>query len=106
MTVKEQMIENGENLSWCKPYVGDRVSIVMCEGKVASLMIDDSEVDVTMENLVRAAKIVNPNYDDYDGWSAEHILLEGNLDEVGCSECPWFNICDAMDGEVEEQKTL
>ena len=101
MTVKEQMIENGENLSWCKPYVSDRVNVVMCEGKVASLMIDDSEVDVTMENLVKAAKIVNPNYDDYDGWHTTHILLEGDIREVGCAECPWFDRCDAMDGETE-----
>ena len=103
MTFREQMMENGENLSWCKPFVSERVSFAMNEGKIETIIIDGEEIDdPTEDDIANAAKIVNPNYDDYDGWHTTHILLEGDIREVGCAECPWFDRCDAMDGEVEE----
>ena len=73
MIFRQLMIDTDENLGWCRPYISDRVSVSVLQEIIESLIIDGNEVDVTEENLMRAAKIVNPNYDDYDGWDVTHI---------------------------------
>ena len=99
MTIREEMIENGENLGWCKPYVSERVKFVLY-GDIVAMEIDGIDfLVITEEDVKRAARIVNEYYDDYSGWDATHILLEGDVKEVGCAECPWFDVCDAMNDE-------
>ena len=99
MTIRELMRENGENLGWCKPYVSD-------DGQVAGMILNGENINADnldkADLLERFARAVNPDYDDYEGWNNLHISLEGNVRECGCANCPWFGICDAMDGDVEE----
>ena len=40
---------------------------------------------------------MNRYYDDYKGWNDEHIILDSDLRECACCDCPWFGVCAAMD---------
>lgn len=107
MTVRELMKENGENLGWCKPYVSADGKYVLAvnEVEVAGMIFNGEDIKADKlgdpDLLRQFAKAVNPDYDDYDGWGDLHIALEGDIRECGCADCPWFSICDAMDGDVE-----
>lgn len=108
MTIRERMQNNGENLGWCKPYVSDdgKNALAVNEGEVAGMILNGEDIKADKldkgDLLERFARAVNPDYDDYDGWDNLHIALEGNVRECGCANCPWFGICDAMDGDVED----
>ena len=111
MKYRDYMVEENENLSWCRPYIGNRVSIAINEGKPVGLIIDKQEIDpvyaglldgykFTAEQLERAARAANPDYADYSGHDALRILLDGDVRECPCRECPWFSSCDAMDEQI------
>lgn len=109
MTIRELMQENGENLSWCRPYVSDdgAYALALNEGEIAGMILNGEDIEAgkldSAELLRRFAKAVNPDYGDYDGWDDLHIALEGKIRERGCAECPWFDVCDAMSGDVVEE---
>ena len=106
MTVREYMQETGGNLSWCKPYFsGDGESAVAInEGEPVGVLIDGADVaprEISKpETIRRLAQAVNAQYALYSGWDDLHIALEA-MHEGDCCECPWFGLCDAMDGDVE-----
>lgn len=68
----------GENLSWCKPMVSrdGRVTIAVNEGAVAGLMVDGKDLQPSNQEIAR---------------------LDDDFIELGCSDCPWRDICEAMD---------
>ena len=96
MKMREIMSQNNENLSWCIPYIGKSVSAVVCEGRLAGLVINGEEQECTRDNLHAAAQLANQDYSDYHGWGDLHILLDGDVKECSCRECPFFGVCDAM----------
>lgn len=105
MTIRERMQETGESLGWCKPYVSEdgQYALAINEGEVAGMILNGEDIKADKldkaDLLERFARVVNPDYDDYSGWDDLHIALEGKVRECGCASCPWFGICDAMDGE-------
>jgi hypothetical protein len=109
----------GENLGWCKPYVSDRVKFVINEGRVLDLMIDGEHYDgpepdfITgkpgpTEGIRKAAQIMmGDDYSDYEGYTDEEMFWIAfhdyyNLKETGCTQCPFFAECDAMDDYVDD----
>lgn len=103
MKYRDLMRESNENQSWCKPMISDRVKFTIMEGQITALIIDETEVPATAENIKTAAKMVNPYYDEYEGWSDHHIACNGDVREAPCHECPWFAECEIMNEEVEEE---
>lgn len=110
MTNREYYIENGGSLPWCRPYESDdgRVKFTYHEFarpgyQVMGLIIDGEEVTAPLEaleaDIERAARVVNDKYDDYGEYDPTHILLGGNVEELDCRDCPWFEECDAMEDE-------
>lgn len=102
MTYREMMQENGENLSWCKPlrFLNGRVFVTQSEGSITAMCLDGKDIPATPENLNLVAKLVEPCYDDFDGWNDTHIITQADSEELPCGSCPWFDDCDAMDEEV------
>lgn len=100
--VREVMLENGENLSWCKPMKHriENVFISVNEGEVVGIRVNGKDEDITDEKIKELAKKLNLDYDKYEGWNDIHILLESDFEELGCKDCPWFDICEAMDDEA------
>lgn len=96
---RKMMMDNGENLCWCKPlsYQDGKVILAVNEGEIVGLRIDGTDVKINADSVRRVAKMVNPDYDLYDGWDEMHIIQEAPHEELGCCNCPWFGICDAMD---------
>lgn len=96
---RKKMIENGENLGWCKPlsFLDGKVILAVNEGEVVGLRIDGTDVKINAESVHRVAEMVNPCYDLYSGWDDMHIIAEAPHKELGCCDCPWFGICDAME---------
>ena len=95
---RRMMIDNGENLGWCIPYISSdgKHAIAVNEGKVCGMILDGVDLD-TKFDVNRFARVVNQHYSNYDGWDDLHIALEGGVSAESCSNCPWFGICDAMD---------
>lgn len=100
-----------ENLGWCAPYASDssRVECSISDSGFAALRIDKEDVDVTPENLKRAAEIAisdctrfNFSVDDFAGESPESIIRE-TCKQLGCCSCPWRDECEAMDVDDDEQ---
>ena len=104
VTAKDNM-EYGQDLDWCACYKNKDVVYVYANGEIISLAIGEDEYHTTeqiKQNITRAAKLVEgDDYDLYDGYSDEEILLQSsNMDRCGCLECPYCSICDAMQQEV------
>lgn len=104
MSYRDTMIENQENLEWCKPlsFLGGRVIVALNEGQITCISVDGKTLpsypeNVHADSIRTAAKLVNPEYDEYSGWPDTHILLEADYEELPCCKCPWFDVCDAMD---------
>lgn len=99
--------DEGTNLGWCKPYVsadGNHV-LILHDGEVESIFSPTVRAyrwngSLTEEVMAAFAREVNPNYDEYQGWTDLHIALE-SMRETGCWHCPWRDNCDAMGEEVE-----
>ena len=103
MKYRDLMRESNENQSWCRPMISDRVKFTVMEGSITALIIDGAEVPATPENINKATKIVNPYYDIYVGWSDTYIASMGDVREAPCHECPWFEQCEVMDENMEEE---
>ena len=100
MKMRGIMSQNGGSRSWCIPYIGKSVSAVVCEGHLSGLVINGEEQECTRDNLHAASQLANPDYSDYQVWVDLQILLDGDVKECSCRECPFFSVCDAMDEEV------
>lgn len=111
-TLRDVMRETGGTVSWCSAYkIGDHVVAAVINGcEVAAVMIDNYEIvpngqstggmHYTTGQLDYIAKLANRSYDLYKGYDPVHILLEAAKDQIPCRECPWFEVCYAMDEEV------
>lgn len=104
MSYRDMMIENQENLGWCKPlsFLEGRVVVALNEGKIDCISVDGKTLpsypkDALANSIRAAAKLANPEYDEYSGWSDTHILIDADHEELPCCKCPWFDVCDAMD---------
>lgn len=105
MTIRELMRENRENIGWCKPYVSEdeTVTLAIANNEIVGAVINGVDIKASaldQIDLASLAKHVNPDYEDYDGYSDLHIIRDA-MHTCCCADCPWFNICDAMDGDVE-----
>lgn len=96
---REIMIENGQNVSWCKPlkHRTEDIFLIVTEGEISGIRINGKDENVTPEIITELAKKLNESHDEYEGWSDTHILLDADFEELGCSDCPYFDICEAMD---------
>lgn len=111
---RKEMIESGENAEWCKPmkHKTEDIYLAYHEGEVDAILDNGKEAvrsstigkkiweesDPAMDEKIKElAKRLNSDYDEYEGWDDTHILLDADFEELGCKDCPWFNICDAMD---------
>ena len=113
MTIREYMAARDENIGWCTPYIGKRVACAIVGDEIISLSIDGQEVPqvaddaspgrciVPLDEVERAARIANPEFDLYKGWSLAHIIAEGDVTACPCHECPWFDVCAAMDEDID-----
>ena len=111
MKYRDYMKDRDENLSWCKPYIGKRVSFSLWENHIDNVMIDGKEINpegykggmsyYTSEQVEKVARVANKDYDLYKGWDDLHILLEGEVSEGPCYSCPCFKWCCAMDEKME-----
>ena len=101
---RKMMCAEGGNLSWCRPYISDdgKNAIAVYEGEICGMVFNGVDVDSTEmdkpETVKAFARTVNDSYEDYSGWDDVHIALDGGvLKERSCCDCPWFDICEAMD---------
>ena len=103
MSYRDMMRESDENLGWCRPesYLDGRVILAINEETVVGINIDGADEAITPDAIRRVAKMVNDNYDLYEGWDDVHIIQDVDH-ELPCRLCPWFDDCDAMDEEDEE----
>lgn len=105
MTNREIMMQNNENLSWCKPlsFENGNVVIVSNETDIIGIRIDGDDIDVTPDAIKSVAKRVNDMYDEYSNRSDESIIFDADpQEELPCRLCPWFDACCVMDEECEE----
>lgn len=107
---RKKMLDSNGSLDWCQCFdIGQekRVQIVANdEGMITSLAIDGKYVlpevfygagTYTETTLEKVAKMVNPYFEEYQGYTATEIILDAKNRERPCCNCPWFYICDAMD---------
>ena len=106
--IRKEMIENGQNLSWCVPmkHKTENIYLVVNENNIDSILDNGKETlrsrktdKVIDEKINVLAQRLNPEYDEYEGWNDTHILIDSGFEELGCKDCPWFNSCDAMNDE-------
>lgn len=94
-----------KNNDFCAPYSflnGRVIMAIMYEREIAGISIDGEPSMPTLENIKAAAKLVNPDYDLYKGWSDVHIILDADYDILDCRECPWKEFCDAAGAEEDD----
>ena len=77
---RKKMIENGGNLSWCKPFTDGNGLILVKQGsEIVAVAYDNIEMPVSV------IKIIKPD-----------VLETVNI-ELGCCACPCFGECAALD---------
>ena len=96
-----ESMENGENLSWCRPYISHDGSCAMVvnEGKIINIMINGEDfINPSHEQIALFA--VRLIHDDFDSNADDYELLEilcDTMREVGCADCPYRDMCECMD---------
>lgn len=93
-----------ENLGWCCPFTDGKGAWLAEQSSTDGTIMfpDGSECTTTNTKKLRDfAKLVNPNYDMYLGYTDYEIALDA-MHETGCAHCPWNAVCDAMDEELGE----
>ena len=103
MTYREMMTRDGGTLGWCEPYESDngRVKLSLNEGTINCVEVDGvQEASPSAEALERIARLVNPHYSDYSGYSDTHIILDAMHRLNNCCDCPFFTECAAMDEDI------
>lgn len=116
MKLYEKM-RNGENLSWCRPYVSPDglIWVIYKEGEVDVI----TEVikspyyvhDFVLPNIaiIRGfARKYNAMFDDlfYNYNYTPKDILIGALDEKGCADCPFRDECEAMEDSGENNERV
>ena len=103
------MLDSNDSLDRCQCFdIGreKRVQVVVNDGMIIGLAIDGKYVlpevlygagTYTETTLEEVAKMVNPYFEEYQGYTATEIILDTKDRERPCCHCPWFYICDAMD---------
>ena len=106
MKVYETM-RRSENLGWCSPYFanvdGKEYWMVVCDGSVISLQTPNGDVGSPTENdMMNFVKSVKWYEEDciFDRNPRRIALM--NMEEKGCADCPWRDLCDAMYMDNEE----
>lgn len=90
----------GENLGWCRPYASNNKTkaIIINEGNVEVIIFEKTvHIRPNEKEIEEFAQLVNPDYEGLSnrGMSNVEIILDV-LSEVGCSDCPCRDCCDAM----------
>lgn len=80
---RKEMVENNQNLGWCKPYVAAdrRRHFVISEIGLDSIVDHENERHIWRKEELKKIDV--------------NKLLEGAT-ELPCKECPFFFGCDAM----------
>ena len=101
------MMWEGENLSWCYPITdGCGNWAVICDDQIVSLCNQDGEpVEVTEKDIRKLAMDVCPDYETESEESTDEEIIMRKMTETGCTDCPWRDICDAMNEEIEDDDT-
>lgn len=102
---RKLMVDTGDNLSWCKPFENKGIKWAVNENEIVGMEVDGKEVDYKDESVMRrVSEIIKNAYPDidYTDDDPEYILFD-EAKELGCCECPWFMICDAMDAEYGDE---
>lgn len=87
-----------EHTLLCVPYRDDSNNfMILLNGNVHSLFFNGKSVySPSAADVKQFAQTVNTYYDSYNGWDDVHIATEV-MTECGCSDCPFFEDCAAMD---------
>lgn len=97
-----------ENLSWCRPYRSEngRVRLAINEGEICGLLIDGNDICGKFDgDEDQLWKMICEAADDegvlglYDGYTWREIAMRDFLTECGCADCPFADVCDAMEEE-------
>jgi hypothetical protein len=80
---RKEMMENNENLSWCRPYVtaDERMHFVINEGRLDGIMGHENKRPIWKK-------------EELEKFDVNKLLEEAT--ELPCKECPFFFECDAM----------
>jgi hypothetical protein len=80
---RKEMLENDENLEWCKPYVtaDEKIHFVINEGRLDGILDHESNRHIWKK-------------EELEKFDVEKLLEEAT--ELPCKECPFFYECDAM----------
>lgn len=99
---------DNENFSWCKPYTDktETYYAVMYNGDLngiatPKIIAQRWDGSLTDEVLCQVVKEIVPDYDYYQGYTDQEILLE-NMHETGCYYCPFKEECEVYNEEMEE----
>lgn len=97
--LRKHMLNCNDNLGWCKclSFNDGTVFVAVNEGDICGLCICGKDLGVDKQTLAHVAKLVNADYDLYEGYTSKEILFDADYCELPCRMCPWFDICEAMD---------
>lgn len=100
MKLYEKM-RNGENMSWCKPYLTEdrKVWLIEKEAMPEELIIEGIRITKPDEKVIETlAKIYNGEYyKTSEGQIKPDAILIDAMTEWGCADCPDRNVCELMD---------
>jgi len=96
MRTYRDVMKPGENLTWCKPEEftanGKKVVLAINEGNIVGVQLDGKDSD----NYDLSAVAHYLGVTDIDSLSDLYYAEGVDSYTLGCSDCPWFDICDAM----------
>ena len=93
-----------ENLGWCRPFTDDNGAWIAEQSSDDGTIMFPNGAEYALTDKAKLrdfAKLVNPNYDMYQGYTDYQIALDA-MRETGCAHCPWNAACDVMDYELGE----
>lgn len=100
---RQELLEDGQNIDWCRPYQTEdkKYIFVQNEGDIVGMTLDGKDIPENEydKHLKIIAQTIDEDYNEYEGYTDMEIIKANayKMTELGCRDCPYFWVCDAMD---------
>lgn len=107
-TFRQELIKDGQNIDWCHPFqtADEKYIIVQNEGNIAGMALEGKDIPESdyEKHIKIIAQTIDEDYNDYEGYTDMEIIKANayKMTELGCRDCPYFWVCDALDLDDDE----
>lgn len=103
------IMREDSDIGWCFPMTDGRGNWVVIRDEHIAYLIDEEgndPDDITETDLkAMAMTAAGDYYEEESEESTDEEIIMANFMRTGCTECPWRDICENVNEEIEDDDT-